>query len=112
MNNYIKYIPITLLCSYLIFLSFVAINVAHSIIFLSLVVLTAYQQYLSKLEQPNLEKEIADLRSYLDNQISQTKEHNNASVKRMEDEVSKVALAASRIPSSFSSKKDRPNITF
>lgn len=104
------YIPSVLLVSYLVYCSFIPITTPHSIILCSLAALFGYQQYLLRHDHTSkLEKDVAQLKSNLEQELRQQKELHEVSLKEMKEEVSKVSLTlvqrASPSPSSKTDKK-------
>lgn len=98
----LKVIAYSYLPFYIIYLAFIEVTVAHSIIASALATLYGYQLYLSTLESNKFKKELAVLQSALDQRVGQIKEATDAEFSKLRDEVSKVAITASRLPPSSS----------
>lgn len=109
----LRVIAYTYLPAYIIYLAFIEVTLAHSIIASALTTLYGYQLYLSTLESNKFKKDLALLQSTLDQRVSQIKEASDAEFSKLRDEVSKVAIAASRLPpSSSSSYKNTDKLRF
>lgn len=101
-----KFISPALLIAQAVYLAFVPITIAHSIIVFSLAGLFAFNQFLLSQENPSLSTELAKLKSELEQRMEKQKESYEIRLKGMEDEVSRVSLASVRSPSSSSQKLD------
>lgn len=109
---YQKHVPGVLLVSYLLYTPFITINLSHSLILFSLAGLFGFSQYLQHSEQPSLTTELAKLKTELEHQIKTNKENYEIRLKKTEDEVTKVALSASRNPSSNSTARVDKKVIF
>lgn len=100
-----KYISPSLLIAQAIYLAFVPVSIAHSIILFSLAGLFAFNQFLLSKQTPRLSTELSKLKSELEQQIQKQKESYEIRLKSVEDELSKASLTSVR-SSSSSSKLD------
>lgn len=97
-----KYISPALLIAQAIYLAFVPVSIAHSIILFSLAGLFAFNQFLLSRETPSLSTELEKLKQELEKQIQKQKEFHEARLKNIEDELSKASLTSVRSSSSSS----------
>lgn len=98
-----KNIPAILLIGEAIYLSFVPVNIAHSIILFSLAGLYAFNQFLLSQEQPSLSTELAKLKSELEQAMEKQKELHEKKLMQLEDDVTRMSLNTVRNTSSSSS---------
>lgn len=99
-----KYVPFYFLPAYVIYLSFIPVTPAHAVIVAALTALYGYQLYLNTLESIKLNKELAAIREELSQRVGHIKEASDEEIRKLRDEVGKVALVASRLPSSSVNK--------
>lgn len=110
---YQKHVPGVLLVSYLLYTPFITINLAHSVILFSLAGLFGFTQYLQHSQHSSKShEEFAKLKSDLELQIKSNKENYEIRLKKTEDEVTKIALSASRNPSSLSTARVDKKVIF
>lgn len=103
--NISRHIPATLLVGQAIYLAFVPVSIAHSIILFSLAGLFAFNQFLLSKETPSLSIELSKLQSELEKQLEKQKELHEVRLKAMEDELARVSISTIRTASSSSSKE-------
>lgn len=103
-------LPPALLLGQAIYLSFVPVSIAHSIILFSLAGLFAFNQFLLAKETPCLSTELSKLKQELEQSMEKQKELHELRLKTVEDEVSRVAIGTVR--ASSSSKIDARKIQF
>ena len=107
MKNIQNYFPPALLLAYAIYSTFIQINVAHSIIILSLAILAGYQAFLSRQENTKFNKEILEqMREDFGSQLNGVKEFYDKKLSKLEDEVAKVQL--NTMPTKASSSSPAP----
>jgi hypothetical protein len=99
-----KHVHFYFLPAYIIYLGFVPVTPAHAAIVAALATLYGYQLYLNTLESIKLNKELATLREEFNQRVGQIKEASDEEISKLRDEVGKVALVASRLPSSSVNK--------
>lgn len=75
-------------------------SIPHAIIAVALTALYGYKLYLKTLESTKSNKDLASLREEFNSRVGQIKEASDEEISKLRDEVGKVALAASRLPSS------------
>ena len=109
-----KYFAPGLILAYLLYLGFVPVTVAHSIILVSLVGLYGFQEFLTRPEKINYEQLLAQLKESLEKQLAQNKEEVNAKFTAVEGEVQKISLQIIKASSSSSTfkKPDDKKIIF
>lgn len=100
-----KHIPSALLLGQAVYLAFVPVSIAHSIILFSLAGLFAFNQFLLSRETPRLSTELEKLKQELEKQMEKQKELHELRLKSIEDEIVRASLSTVRNPSSSSSPK-------
>lgn len=109
--RHLDYLPAILFLFSLIYFSVVGHSIASSIVIGFITLAFCYQQYLFRTEQPDVHREVIELKERLEKEIQSVRNTYDQQIKDMEDEVSKVALSASRLPS-MQVKKEREKINF
>lgn len=74
--------------------------------------LFAYQQYLFKIEQPNILKELEDLRKEYDLKIDSIRSLSDKELTTLKDDIAKFSISMTRIPGVVEKSKDRPQVKF
>lgn len=106
MKNLEKYFSPILLLAYCSYSAFISINIAHSVILFSLAGLYGFQLYLKQRhEHTSKINEFAQAKEKLEQELKQQKEYSDAKFAKFEEELSKVALTISRVPSSKTVKQ-------
>lgn len=78
------------------------------ILCISLLVFIGYQQYLSKLEQPDLKKELDGLRLVMGQAINKQKDETEKAILKINDEMGKISLAVgSKTPNAVKTANDK-----
>lgn len=98
--NYNKYFTPALILSYIIYLGFVPVSIAHSIIFVSLVGLYGFQEFLTRPEKINYKQILEQMQKDFEDKLAKNKEEVNAKFTAVEGEMSKVAMQLIRSSSS------------
>jgi hypothetical protein len=96
------------------FLAYIAINPVSPgpiVGFVASACLFAYQQYLFKLEQPDIMGELAKVREELDSKVVDLKEKAGKEITQLRDDVAKFSLNMSRGPSK-EAPKERQKVQF
>jgi hypothetical protein len=100
MKSLSPHIPSALLLGQAIYLAFVPVTIAHSIILFSLAGLFAFNQFLLSKQTPCLSTEIGKLKRELEERMEKQKESYEVRLKLLEDEVGRASLTAVRSSSS------------
>lgn len=104
MKDISKHIPATLLLGQAIYLAFVPVTIAHSIILFSLAGLFAFNQFLLSKETPRLSTELAKLQSELETQLEKQKEQHEKRLTLLEDELGRSTLRSPSSPKEATKK--------
>jgi len=84
------------------------ISIGPIVGFIASTFLFAYQQYLFRTEQPDLNKDIQDLHK----KIELTKIESSKELTELKTELAKFSLSMARVPGVVEKPKDKPKIQF
>lgn len=104
-----QYFVPALMLAYLIFLSFIPVNIAHALIFLALASLYGFQEFLTRPEKIDYLQKLEQLEKQMNEKLTKQKEELDVKVQAVDAEVTKLALTALRPSASSAAKPNTPN---
>jgi hypothetical protein len=110
--NYKTFFVPALMLAYIIYLGFIPVNIAHSVIFLALASLYGFQEFLTRPEKINYLQKLEQLEKQMNERLTKQKEELDVKVQAVDAEVTKLALTALRPSASSASKPSGNKIVF
>jgi hypothetical protein len=98
----------TLLVSYAVYSAFVPVSIAHSIIVFSLTLFAGFDHYLQSHQLPSTNTKIEDLRKEMSSKLEQQKADYEVKLQKVEEEMSRQAIARANSSSVSSQPKKAP----
>jgi hypothetical protein len=111
MKKYLDAFPAFASLFFLVYIAINPVSLGPIIGFVASACLFAYQQYLFKLEQPDIMAELAKVRQELDSKVVDLKEKAGKEITALRDDVAKFSLNMVR-PQSKEPTKERQKVQF
>jgi hypothetical protein len=111
MKKYLDALPASFALFFLIYIAINPTSPGPIVGFVASACLFAYQQYLFKLEQPDIMAELAKVRAELDSKVIDLKEKAGKEITELRDDVAKFSLNMVR-PQNKESVKERQKVQF